>query len=225
MLQKDLELIRQTSLGEVNLLSAFGVLRLVRPESILRFQKEHPDIIFRYREYPDLEVERLFDQREGNVAFSIAPFDPGKYEITPIAVFGLSMIVHKQHPLALSGRRQAYITDLKGEAVYLESESFKIHHIVKNACHKAGFTPDIVFRTSGFSLCKSAVSRGSGVSVVVSNIYQEMADSDVVMIPFAAREDLQWNVNMLTRAGEPVTKAVKTFQKFVQNVLPASLDA
>lgn len=217
MLQKDLELIKQTSLGEVNLLSAFGVLRLVQPESILRFRKEHPEIIFQYREYPDLEVERLFDQREGNVAFSIEPFDPGRYEITPIASFRFSMIVHKSHPLAVSGRCQAQITDLKGEPVYLESKAFKIHHIIKNACDRAGFAPDIVFQTSGFSLCKSAVSRGSGVSVVVNDIYREMADSNVVMIPFADEENLRWNVCMLTRTGEPVTEAVMKFQKFVKN--------
>lgn len=216
MLQKDLELIKQTSLGEVNLLSAFGVLRLVRPEAILRFQMEHPEIIFQYREYPDLEVERLFDQREGNVAFSIEPFDPGKYEITPIAAFRFSMIVHKSHPLARSGRCQAYIADLKGEPLYLESKAFKIHHIIKNACERAGFTPDIVFQTSGFSLCKSVVFRGSGVSVVVNNIYREMADLDVVMIPFAEEENLHWNVCMLTRTGEAVTEAVMKFQRFVK---------
>jgi DNA-binding transcriptional LysR family regulator len=214
MLQRDLKLIQQTYLGEVDLLSAYGVLRLVQPESILAFQKQHPEIRVKYREYPDLAVEKLFDQKEGNVALSIAPFDEGKYDVTEIATFPFSVIVHQDHPLAT--RKFAHITDLKGEDLYLESEDFKIHHIIKDACQQAGFEPNIVFQTNGFSLCKSVVSRGSGISVVVDDIYQEMGDSNIVKVPFAPEENLKWIVCMITRCGEPMTEVVKEFQKFVK---------
>lgn len=217
LLLKELKLIQQNRMGEVNLLSAFGILRLIRPESILEFQQLNSGIPFRYREAPDFEVEKLFDQKDGNVAFSIAPFDKGKYEVTQIASFPISMIVHKDHPMAR--REYVYLEDLMEDDLYLESEAFKIHHIVKNACINRGFQPKIVFQTSGFSLCRSVVSRGSGISVVVDDIYQEMQSSNVVKIPFHPDEDLRWNVCMITRSGEPVNEAVQKFQKFVKRRL------
>jgi DNA-binding transcriptional LysR family regulator len=214
LLQRDLKLIQQTYLGEVDLLSAFGVLRLIHPESILNFQREHPEIKVKYREYPDMAVEKLFDQKEGNVAISIAPFDGGKYDVTEIASFPLSVIVHKNHPLAQ--KRQVSVLDLKGEVLYLESEEFKVHHMVKDACRQYGFEPNIVFHTSGFSLCRSVVSRGSGISVVVDDIFQEMESADIVKIPFAPEQNLHWTVCMITRCGETVTEVVQKFQKFVK---------
>jgi DNA-binding transcriptional LysR family regulator len=55
-LQRELELLRENQMGEVNLLSAYGILRLVKPESLLEFQKENPEIRIRYHEYPDFLV-------------------------------------------------------------------------------------------------------------------------------------------------------------------------
>lgn len=217
LLMKELKLIQENHLGEVSLLSAFGVLRLVKPESILEFQRENPSIPLRYREGPDCEIEKLFDQKNGNVAFSIAPFEKGKYDVTPLATFPISMIVHKDHPMAK--RDCVYLEDLMENDLYLESDSFKIHHIIKDACNKRGFQPDIVFQTSGFSLCRSVVSRGSGISVVVDDIYHEMQAPNVVKIPFHPDEDLHWDVCMITRSGEVVNESVRIFQKFVKKRL------
>ena len=50
-------------------------LRLVTPDCITAFRRDFPEIEFHYREFPDLQVERLFAEKEGNVAFSIGKFD------------------------------------------------------------------------------------------------------------------------------------------------------
>lgn len=214
-MQRELQLIRENQLGEVNLLSAYGILRLVKPESLLEFRKKFPEIRFRYHEYPDFMVERLFDQKEGNVAFSIGPFQGDKYEVTKLASFPISLIVNRNHPLA--ERKQVSIRELKEESFYLEGEEFKIYYIIREACLEHGFEPRIVFQTSGFSLCRSVVSRGSGISFVVDHIYQEMESRDVVKIPL--EENLRWNVCMLTRSREPVNEAVQQFEKFIKNCL------
>lgn len=137
--------------------------------------------------------------------------------MTPLATFPISMIVHKDHPMAK--RDCVYLEDLMENDLYLESDSFKIHHIIKDACNKRGFQPDIVFQTSGFSLCRSVVSRGSGISVVVDDIYHEMQAPNVVKIPFHPDEDLHWDVCMITRSGEVVNESVQIFQKFVKKRL------
>lgn len=210
-LLKELQLIKEKQQRQVHLLSSYGVLRLVRPEAILHFRKEHPDISLIYQEFPDLDVEERFDEKIGNVAFVVKPLPPGKYDFIDIASFPLSVIVNKNHHLAR--RETVSIRDLEGEPLYLESERFKIHHILKDACKKAGFHPDIVFQTSGFSLCKSVVSRGNGISVIVDDIYQEMESGSIVKIPL--KENLRWNICMVTRKGDPLPPAIIEFEKFV----------
>lgn len=210
-LLKELQLIREKQQRQVHLLSSYGILRLVHPEAILQFKKEHPDISLIYQEFPDLDVEERFDEKIGNVAFVVSPIDSEKYNIIDMASFPLSVIVNEKHPLA--GKETVSVRDLEGEPLYLESERFKIHHILKDACKKAGFLPDIVFQTSGFSLCKSVVSRGNGVSVIVDHIYQEMESGNIVKIPL--EENLRWNVCMITRKADPLPPAIMEFEKFV----------
>ena len=65
--------IKQKERGVVDLLSAFGILRLVTPECISEFKEKYPEIEFHYRECPDKQIERWFQSGEGNVAFSLAP--------------------------------------------------------------------------------------------------------------------------------------------------------
>ena len=108
-----------------NSLSAYGILRMVMPECIIAFRKAHPDIEFHYREYPDMEVERLFEQHEGNVAFSIADFDENKYEVFELARFPVKLLVSQDHPL--SRRSSVIIEDLKNQPLYIENNNFKIH--------------------------------------------------------------------------------------------------
>lgn len=69
-LKNDLMHIRPKKCGTVDLLSAYGILRMVTPECITDFKQKYPQIQFHYREYPNCQVERLFQEHEGNVAFS-----------------------------------------------------------------------------------------------------------------------------------------------------------
>ena len=78
---KNIQKIQQQQNHVIDLLSAYGILRLVTPDCITAFRKDHPEITLQYREYPDRQVERLFTAMEGNVAFTIGPSDlPGVQE-------------------------------------------------------------------------------------------------------------------------------------------------
>lgn len=45
--------IENRNFGAVDLILAYGIMRLVTPECIASFQKKYSDIDFTYREYPD----------------------------------------------------------------------------------------------------------------------------------------------------------------------------
>ena len=207
--------IQQTQNREIDLLSAYGILRLVSPECITDFRTKHPEITLRYREYPDKQVERLFREKEGNVAFTIGPSEPDdftEFHAIKLESFPIKLLVNRSH--SLSQKQYIEITDLKNEPLYLESSDFYIHHLIVEKCKLAGFTPNIVFETSGFSLCHKMVRKNKGISVVVDFVFDDMGDDSMTLIPFCDG-NYEWTTYMLTRKEKNISPDILLFQKHV----------
>lgn len=207
--------IQQTQNREIDLLSAYGILRLVSPECITDFRTKHPEITLRYREYPDKQVERLFREKEGNVAFTIGPSEPDdftEFHAIKLESFPIKLLVNRSHPL--SQKQYVEITDLKNEPLYLESSDFYIHHLIVEKCKLAGFTPNIIFETSGFSLCHKMVRKNKGISVVVDFVFDDMGDDSMTLIPFCDG-NYEWTTYMLTRKEKDISPDILLFQKYV----------
>lgn len=217
-MRQELLHIRQKERGVVDLLSAYGILRLVTPECIMDFKRKYPEIDFYYRECPDKQVERWFKAREGNVAFSLADCDENLYDILELESFPIKLLVNERHPL--SRKKTVTIEDLKDEPLYIENQEFKIHDKIVNRCREAGFEPNIVFETSGFSLCHKMVKENKGISVTVDFISDDMRreGDGMVLIPFSDGE-YEWKMCMLTRKGETPGNGVELFQKHVKEWL------
>lgn len=211
--KNDILHIEQRQRKVVDLLSAYGILRLVTPECIIAFEKEHPEIEFQYREYPDLPVEQLFAEKEGNVAFSIGDFDEKLYHVVPLETCPIKLLVNENHPLA--NRESVTIDILRDEPLYIESSQFHIYHLVMEKCREAGFKPNVVFQTSGFSLCHKMVKANKGISVTVDFVFDDMRESGMKLIPFSDGI-YEWKACMITRRDEAQNEAVQCFRKHVQ---------
>lgn len=215
-MKNDILHIEQRKNGMVDLLSAYGILRLVTPDCITAFRKAHPEVEFHYREYPDLQAERLFAEKEGNVAFSIGKFDGELYEVVPLETFPIKLLVNEKHPL--SRRESVMIKDLEGEPLYIESSQFVIYHLIMDRCLAAGFAPDVVFETSGFSLCHKMVKANKGISVTVDFVYDDMKGTGMRLIPFSDGI-YEWNACMITRREEHANEAVQKFRRHIEDWL------
>ena len=211
-MKNDILHIEQRDAGVIDLISSNGILRLLTPECVSQFCKKYPEIEFTYREYPDREVERKFQKKDGNVAFAIGPFEEELYEKVKLASCPIKLLVHENHPLAC--RETVSIEDIRGERLFIESSEFKIHHFILRKCYEAGFHPDIAFETSGFSLCHKMCKEQKGISVTLDFISADMSMEHLVCLPFAG-EGYEWNVYMLTRKGEPITAEMKLFHRHV----------
>ncbi|MCI8321672.1 MAG: LysR family transcriptional regulator [Dorea sp.] len=200
----------------VDLLSAYGILRLVTPDCITAFRRDFPEIEFHYREFPDLQVERLFAEKEGNVAFSIGKFDETLYKVVPLETFPVKLLVNENHHL--SDRESVTIKDLEGEPLYIESSQFVIYHLITDKCRRAGFEPNIVFETSGFSLCHKMVKANKGISVTVDFVYDDMRGTGMKLLPFSDGT-YEWNACMITRREEYANEAVQIFLRHIEDWL------
>lgn len=208
----EIRCIEQRKNHEIDLLSAYGILRLVTPECLDDFRKKYPEISLHYREYPDRQVERLFQEGEGNVAFLVGKSASGRMNRTFMERYEIKLLVNRAHPLA--GRSSVSVRELQGERLYIESSEFHIHQLILEKCREAGFEPDIAFETSGFSLCHKMVQKNKGISVTVDFIFDDMRQGDLVMIPFE-EGPFYWETYMLTREGETPNPDVAMFHRHV----------
>jgi len=210
--------IEKSENHEIELLSAYGIIRLVTPECLEAFTDEHPGIRLVCHEYPDREVERRWKQGQGNVAFTVgnnAVTFPGGQQMEQ---FEIKLLVNRQHPLA--DRASVSIRDLKGERIYLENTEFNIHQLILERCRAEGFEPEIAFGTSGFSLCHKLVSQNKGISVTVDFIFDDMTGKDLVMIPFSDGP-LYWTTWMMTRTDKIPNEDVLLFGRHVTDWMEA----
>lgn len=210
----EIRCIEQRETHEIELLSAYGILRLVTPECLDAFRKKYPHITLSYREYPDRQVERLFLNGEGNVAFTVGNDALKHVDAIAMEKFEIKLLVHKNNPLAQ--KKSVSILDLKDYPLYIESSEFNIYHLIMNKCEAAGITPNIAFESSGFSLCHKMVAKNKGISVTVDFVFDDMSSNDIVMLPFED-DTYEWKTYMLSRKGEKPTPDVTLFCEFVMD--------
>lgn len=217
-LKNSIREISQRQHHEIDLLSAYGILRLVTPECLWAFRQKHPEITLHYREFPDKQVERLFAAQEGNVAFTIGPADFGNLSASKLESFSIKLLVNREHPF--SQRTSVTIDDLRNQPLFLESSEFWIHHFILDKCRTAGFEPNIVFETSGFSLCHKLVKQNKGISVTVDFIFDDMQDEHLTLIPFSD-DTYRWSTYMLTRKDASPNPDIELFRNHVLNWMKA----
>ena len=150
------------------------------------------------------------------MAFSIGDFDEHLYQVVPLETFPIRLLVNEKHPLAQ--KESVTIEDLQGEPMFIESSQFHIYHLITERCEEAGFEPDIIFQTSGFSLCHKMVKANKGISVAVDFVFDDMREDGLKLIPFSDG-NYEWKACMLTRRDEEENEGVQCFQKHVQEWL------
>lgn len=211
-LKKEIESIRASADGAVDLLLAYDILRYLTPECILDFQKCYPHVTFSFSEYPDRVVERMLLEKKGNVALSVGPFAGECFEVKSLKKCNLGLLVYEGHPLA--EKSEVTVEDLIGEELYLENSSFKINEFIQSRCWNKGFEPKIVFETNGFDLCYKMCRMKKGISVTVDFIHEDMKCDGLRMISFK-ENDMVWEIGLLTPKDRMIEPSVEKFCNYI----------
>jgi len=215
-LKADIESIRASAEGTVDLLMAYDIIRYLTPECIMDFQRIYPNVSFSFQEYPDRIVERMLIEKKGNVALSVGPFAGECFDVVSLKKCNLGLLVYEGHPLA--ERSSVRIEDIIDEKIYLENSSFKLNEFIQSKCWNKGFEPNIVFETNGFDMCYKMCRMKSGITITVDFVHEDMKTDGVVMIPFE-EHDMVWEIGLLTLKDKIEESSVEKFYQFIENRL------
>ena len=107
----------------------------------------------------------------------------------------LYLMANKEHPLATKSR--ICIEDLRGQRFVSQGDGFDLHHMLENACQKAGFALSVVYTGLDFFELAGQVNANAGLSYSLIPKANHYDSSNIVYIPFD--ESFQWHVLILRR--------------------------
>ena len=156
----------EIKIGAIPILGLLGLTTI-----IASFQKKHPAV---HLEIVEDASDRLLEtllSSEINVAFLTPPQNYEQYEdiqFYPLISDNLVVIVNRDHPIAK--KKSIDLTELKDENYICMKLNYGMRRISINACHTAGFEPNIVYETSQVETISSLVGEGMGIALLTSRV-------------------------------------------------------
>lgn len=210
-MQNEISNLKRQNQGLIRMVSAYGVIRLLTPDLIIKFSKEHPEIHLDYMEFPDQYVDQMIEDEKADIGLGIGPVDKEKFDEIFLFEEELMLLVRNEHHLAKQDR--VSFEEVRDMEFIIESNMFKMHSLFVNQCRRYDFEPNILFNTSGYSLCHKLCAQGKGSSVTLSSNCKDMINDGLCAIPF--KERLTWSVYLITKKNSIQNKNIDILKDYI----------
>jgi DNA-binding transcriptional LysR family regulator len=209
--QAELEAIAGLRAGHVRLAAFPSAGATLVPAAVAIFRDRHPDVEV------ELAMAEPVDGAAGvragdydlalSIADSVSHINEG-LEAVHLLDDGLHVALPMHHPLA--GREQLRLTDLR-EATWLLGSTGVCpdRYVFLDACHRAGFDPDVMLQSDDYNAIQGFVASGVGVALVPELALVNVRE-DIVVRPLAGRPVFREIVAVVTggSAAAPATGAM-----------------
>lgn len=177
------------------------------PTLAREFNEKFPNVHLELTELGAKLIWQLVDNGDVNLGFVVLPTNDNLFDVKPFIEDEFVLFIHRNHPLA--NEEVISIKQLKHERFITFSEEFTLHDLVKQACTKAGFVPNVVYKSSQWDLIVELVASQLGITILPKSIYEKQSNADVKTIPL--KEELLWKLGIITKKGGYQPFAVKEF--------------
>ena len=211
-LQEEINNLKRLDKGVIRMVSAYGVLRRLTPDFIYEFTQQYPNLHLDYMEFPDHYIDRMVREESADIGFAIGPIEKENFEYHFLYEEDVMLLVREDD--ALASCDTVSIKEIKDRRFIVESNMFKLPGVFVNKCKQYGFEPNIVFNTSGFSLCHKLCAEGKGISLTLKSNCRDMTNTGLRVIPF--EETFKWEIYMITKSGKQIEKNIKQLIEFAK---------
>lgn len=197
----------------LDFICAYGVMNALPFQRFLKFQEGHPKLDIHWREYPDLEAERLFEKEDYD--FALLPFGNqslgDEYEEIPLFQCRTAAVLPPVHPL--TEKDCIEIEDLAGENLIIEGPDFRINRAFRELCSQRGITPHIGIETGDISFLHKLAAMGQGIGISVDFAAASIPSDSAAVIPIT--EDLIWPVSLILSKKKTLSSNGEEFCRFL----------
>lgn len=190
------------------------------PKVIGDFIKNYPEIEFELMEVGSKKIETAVAAGEVDVGIICsAPSQPEAFEIIPLINDPLMVVMYPEHPMSKACGVELH--DLKNEKFVLFREDFSLHDHIINCCHLAGFSPQIVCRSSQRDFMIEMVAAKLGIALLPKKICEELDPQKIVALPIK-EQTMFLNLMIICKKGKYQSYVVREWLSFTTSRLKTS---
>jgi DNA-binding transcriptional LysR family regulator len=150
------------------------------PDIIRDFKKNYPQLHLSVYGEGAARIQKMIGQGELDMGVVAGGSFPETLEVRRFLREEIVVCVPLDHPFA--GRQSVTLAEFIGEPLVFYKEGYYIREYFLEALKETGTAPNIVFETNLFSLVKSLVRNGTGISIFLRMVVA--ADSDLAAVSF-----------------------------------------
>lgn len=189
--------------------------------SIMSFMEKYPKIKVTMHNFGSIAIQEMVEA--GSVELGIVsylfPSNTLDAIELPNATYPIVTVVSKKHPLA--AKSSVTFADLKNADFILLSEGYTVGELPIQACKKAGFTPNVVLRSSEWDIICEAVANSNNISILPYPFLQKTQNENIAVIPINDPESTI-PIAIITKKGRGKSLPL---QKFIQFMLDDILNS
>lgn len=184
-------------------------------ESIMNFMADFPKVKVTMINTGSIEVQEMVEAGKvelGMVSYTYPSTTLDAIEL-PNSNYPMVLVVNKRHPLAQ--KASVSFIDLKNESFVLLTEQYTLGKLPVQACIDAGFSPNVVLRSTEWGVILEAVATSNHISILPHPLVEKLKMPNISIVPLAEINTVI-PLAFITKKNHPRSLAL---QKFIQFML------
>ncbi|WP_138416720.1 LysR family transcriptional regulator [Aquibacillus sediminis] len=184
------------------------------PNVLSTFHNYYPNIKITITEYGGAKVVKSVEEGELDVGVAVLPVDRTLFHTYPLVQEAMKVVVHYEHHLA--SRSTVDLSELEQEEFIFYHEDFALHDIMWEQFIKAGYEPQILFKSSHWDLMTEMVAANLGITILPESICKKANNPNVKIIELTPY--IPWDLAVITKKDKYISYASRAFIEFVKQV-------
>lgn len=184
------------------------------PQVARAFTKKYTGVTLEMVEEGGLNVEKLVEKGEIDIAFVVIPAQ--SKELAEQLIFEAPFVACLPKNHALKDADQVTLAQLKEDNWILFDPTFALSQVVLESCHKENFVPNIAYRTTQWDLLMGLVHNELGVAIIPSPL-AEMCSHDLCIKEISSQY-IPWKIGVVVKKNRYQTRTMKAFLKIVMEI-------
>lgn len=177
---------------------------------IYQFRQAYPETDLQITEVTSKSIRDLVDDGTLDLGVVIEPFSDNKFYSQTVFHSEAVLVVPKQHPLAAESCVD--FGALGAERFLTVSSDYMYYDVMLERCKAAGFTPNIVFKSSQWDLLLEMVANNQGVSILPKPLIDKLYADRVCQLHLKNPE-FPWALSVIYRTDKFLTVPMQRFLK------------
>lgn len=192
--------------------------------TIMSFMKNYPRVKVTMHNGGSIEIQKAVES--GSVELGIISYLHPSSTLDAIEFSNINypivLIVGNQHHL--TDKTSVSFDDLRNESFILLTEGYTLGMLPVELCINAGFTPNVVLRSSEWDIICEAVANSNNISILPYPFLEKSKNKNITIIPVDAPETII-PIALISKKNHPKSLPLQTFIQFMlDNILNSSIE-